>query len=75
MQLFYEDDHEYDVQVGDEVDIIVGDLRVPAAITKILPRKAEVVVEIAGGTVLDLIALRKTARLPLSAIEFSGRGM
>jgi len=74
MKLFYGEDQEYDVQVGDEVDIVVGELRVPAAITKILPRKAEVVVEIAGGSVLDLIALRKTARLPLSAIEFTGRG-
>lgn len=74
MQLFYGSDQEYDVQVGDEVDIIAGELRVPAAITKILPRKAEVVVEIAGGSILDLIALRKTARLPLSAIEFTGRG-
>lgn len=74
MKLFYGKDKEYDVQVGDEVDIVVGELRAPATVAKILPRKAEVVVEIAGGSILDLIALRKTARLPLSAIEFTGRG-
>lgn len=75
-QLFYDGDEDWPVEVYDSVEVIAGEHRIPAMVKKVLPKKAAVVVSFEGiDPVLDLIVLRKTARVPLSAIELVGRAM
>lgn len=76
MQLYYDGDTAYPAEVYDDVVVVVGDFRFPATIKKILPKRNEVVVSFEGiDPVLDLIVLRKSARVPISAVELVGRSM
>ncbi len=78
-ELFYggvEEDHLYPVEVYDEVNVVAGELRIPANVKKVLPKSGKVVVSFEGtDRVLDLILLRKTATVPAAALELVGRGM
>ncbi|SMH42235.1 hypothetical protein [Mesorhizobium australicum] len=76
MQLFYDGDEDYPVEEYDEVVVIAAEFRFPATIKKVLPKIKQVIVGFENiDPVLDLIVLRKQARVPLSAIEFVGRSM
>lgn len=75
-QICYDDDPAYPIQEYDEVTIIVaGEFRIPALVKKVLPKRNQVVVSFEGvDPVLDLIILRKSARIPATAIELVERG-
>ncbi|MCO5083054.1 MAG: hypothetical protein M9955_15535 [Rhizobiaceae bacterium] len=76
MQLFYDGDTDWPVEIYDEVAIVAADYRFPAIVKKVLPKSNKVVVSFEGiDPVLDLILLRKTARVPVTAIELVGRSM
>ena len=76
MTLYYDGDTDYPVEVYDDVVVVAGDFRIPAMVKKILPKRGEVVVSFQDiDPVLDLIVLRKSARVPFSAIELVGRAM
>lgn len=75
-KLFYDGDEEYPVEKYDEVVVIAADFRFPATIKKFLPKSRQVIVSFENiDPVLDLIVLRKSAKVPLSAIELVGRSM
>ncbi|MER8990441.1 hypothetical protein [Mesorhizobium sp. M0678] len=75
MQLFHGTDEEYPAEPGDMVEICAAEVRFPAVIKKLHPRSGEVTVSFAGlDPVLDMILLRKSARVPFSAVSFVGRG-
>lgn len=74
MQLYYDGDPDWPVEVFDNVEVIAGDFRFPATVKKVMPKRQELVISFEGiDPVLDLIILRKTARVPLSAVELIGR--
>ena len=77
-QLFYggeEADTAYPIEPYDEVAVMAGEFRIPAIVKKVLPKVGKVVVSFEGiDSVLDLIALRKTAKVPASALDLVGRG-
>lgn len=77
-ELFYggvEADQSYPIEAYDEVNVIAGELLIPAIVKKVLPKSGKVVVSFEGtDRVLDLISLRKTATVPATAIELVGRG-
>ncbi|MCO5059667.1 MAG: hypothetical protein M9905_17655 [Rhizobiaceae bacterium] len=75
MQLFYDGDTDWPVEVYDIVEIVAADYRFPATIKKVFPKRGEVLVSFEGvDPVLDLIVLRKSARVPMAAVELIGRG-
>lgn len=75
MALYYSGDDAYPVEEYDSVAILAGELRIPAMVKKVLPRRRELIVTLEGiDPILDLVLLRKTARVPLSGVEFVGRG-
>lgn len=78
MTLFYDNDTEYPVEKYDAVEIVVtapsGEVRFPAIVKKIHTRSKKLTVTFEGiDPVLDMIVLRKSARVPFSAVEFVGR--
>lgn len=75
MQLFYDGDTDWPVEEYDEVVVVAAEYRFPAMVRKILPKRKELLVSFDGiDPVLDLIILRKSARVPLSAVELVQRG-
>ena len=75
MQLFYDGDSDWPVEEYDEVVVVAAECRFPAMVRKILPKRKELLVSFEGiDPVLDLIILRKSARVPLSAVELVQRG-
>lgn len=75
MQLFYDNDKDYPVEVYDSVEIVAAEVRFPAMVTKIHAKAGKLTVTFEGiDPVLDIIVLRKSARVPFSAVEFVGRG-
>jgi hypothetical protein len=71
MRLCYDDDPDWPVELGDEVVVIAADYRFPAIVKKVMPK----VVSFENiDPVLDLIMLRKSARVPISAVELVQRG-
>lgn len=74
-QLFYDNDPEYPAELGDEVEVVAAEHRFPAIIKAIHPKTRKVTVSFEGiDPILDLIVLRKSARLPFSAVELVRRG-
>ncbi|RWE78521.1 MAG: hypothetical protein EOS63_17345 [Mesorhizobium sp.] len=75
MQLFHGTDEEYPAELGDMVEICAAEVRFPAVIKKLHPKSGEVTVSFEGlDPVLDMIILRKSARVPFSAVQFVERG-
>jgi len=76
MALYYDEDTDWPVEVYDNVVVVAGDLRIPAMVKKIMTKSGRVQVSFEGvDPILDLIVLRKTATVPMSAIELVGRSM
>lgn len=76
MQLFYDGDTDWPIEIYDEVAIVAADYRFPAIVKQVLPKSRKVVVSFEGiDPVLDLILLRKTARVPVEAVELVQRSM
>ncbi|CAN7164623.1 hypothetical protein LJR234_000330 [Mesorhizobium amorphae] len=74
-QLFYCGDQEYPAEPYDSVEICAADVRFPAVVKKLHPKSREVTVSFEGiDPVLDMIILRKSARVPFDAVEFVERG-
>lgn len=76
MTLYYDEYREYDVQIYDEVVVVIeaADIKFPATVTKIHEKSRKLTLTFEGlDPVLDLILPRKSARVPLSAVEFVGR--
>lgn len=79
-QLFYGSepaDQEYPIEPYDEVNVVFleRELRVPALVKSIMPNAGLVVVSFEGiDPVLDMIALRKTAKVPAASLELVTRG-
>lgn len=76
MQLYYDSKKEWAVEVFDKVEVRAGEIRVPATVDRIIAKSQELVVSLeADHPIFTLIALRKSARIPLSAVGFVGRGL
>jgi len=74
-QLFYDGDTDYPVELNDEIEVIAAEHRFPAVIKAVHPKIGKVTVSFEGiDPVLDLILLRKSARIPFSAVELVRRG-
>lgn len=75
-ELCYDDDEAYPIQEYDEVEVVAGEVRFPGVVKKVFARKGQVLVSFEGiDPVLDLIMLRKSARVPAKAIQLVGRSM
>ena len=75
MALCYDNDPDWPVECGDEVAIVAADYRFPATIKKVMPKAQAVIVSFEFiDPIIDLIALRKTARVPIAAVELVQRG-
>lgn len=75
MPLYYDNDPDRPVEFGDEVAVVAADYRFPATIKKVLPKAQAVIVSFEFiDPIIDLIALRKSARVPISAVELVQRG-
>lgn len=75
MQLYYDGDTDWPVEVGDEVMVVAAEYRFPAMVKKVLPKRKKLIVSFENiDPALDLIILRKSATVPLSAVELVQRG-
>ena len=75
-QLCYDDDEAYPIEEYDDVLVAAAGHEFPGLVKKVFPKRGEVLVSFEGiDPVLDMIMLRKTARVPATSVKLVGRGM